>query len=43
MIALAGLWRLKTGEREGLPIRARARWPLDAIHGAAAVAAENIA
>jgi N6-L-threonylcarbamoyladenine synthase len=43
MIALAGLWRLKTGEREGLPIRARARWPLDAIQGAAAVAAENIA
>jgi N6-L-threonylcarbamoyladenine synthase len=43
MIALAGLWRLKTGEREGLPIRARARWPLDALRGAAAIAAENIA
>ena len=43
MIALAGLWRLKTGEREGLPIRARARWPLDAIHGAAALSAETIA
>jgi N6-L-threonylcarbamoyladenine synthase len=39
MIALAGLWRLKNGEREGLPIRARARWPLDAIGGAAAVSA----
>ncbi len=31
MIALAGLWRLKNGQREGLPIHTRARWPLDAI------------
>jgi N6-L-threonylcarbamoyladenine synthase len=43
MIALAGLWRLKTGEREGLPIRARARWPLDAIESTAAIPVENIA
>ncbi len=31
MIAVAGLWRLKNGQHEGLAIRARARWPLDAI------------
>ena len=35
MIALAGLWRLKNGQREGLPIRAHARWPLDAIENVA--------
>jgi tRNA A37 threonylcarbamoyltransferase TsaD len=37
MIAVAGLWRLKQGQREGLPIRARAQWPLDtlALPGAA--------
>jgi N6-L-threonylcarbamoyladenine synthase len=34
MIALAGLWRLKNGQHEGLPIRAHARWPLDAIERA---------
>ncbi len=28
MIAMAGLWRLRAGEREPLAIRARARWPL---------------
>jgi tRNA A37 threonylcarbamoyltransferase TsaD len=43
MIAQAGLWRLKNGEREGLPIRARARWPLDAIGGATAISAGSIA
>jgi len=31
MIAVAGLWRLKQGQREGLPIHARARWPLDTL------------
>ncbi len=36
MIALAGLWRLKKGQREGLAIRARARWPLDGIDSAQA-------
>jgi N6-L-threonylcarbamoyladenine synthase len=37
MIAVAGLWRLKQGQREGLPIHARAQWPLDtlALPGAA--------
>lgn len=37
MIAVAGLWRLKQGQAEGLPIRARAQWPLDtlALPGAA--------
>ncbi len=34
MIAVAGLWRLKNGQREGLAIRARAQWPLNAIDGA---------
>jgi N6-L-threonylcarbamoyladenine synthase len=29
MIALAGHARLAAGEREALPVRARARWPLD--------------
>jgi len=28
MIAMAGLWRLRAGDREPLAIRARARWPL---------------
>jgi N6-L-threonylcarbamoyladenine synthase len=31
MIAVAGLWRLKHGQSEGLPINARARWPLSAL------------
>lgn len=31
MIALAGRMRLERGEREGLAIRARARWPLDEL------------
>jgi len=31
MIAVAGLWRLKRGQREGLPIQARAQWPLDLL------------
>jgi N6-L-threonylcarbamoyladenine synthase len=31
MIALAGHHRLVAGEREELPIRARARWPLDEL------------
>ncbi len=31
MIALAGHARLAAGEREGLPARARARWPLDEL------------
>jgi N6-L-threonylcarbamoyladenine synthase len=29
MIALAGHARLAAGEHEGLPVRARARWPLE--------------
>jgi N6-L-threonylcarbamoyladenine synthase len=31
MVALAGHHRLAAGEREGLPVRARARWPLDEL------------
>jgi N6-L-threonylcarbamoyladenine synthase len=31
MIALAGHHRLAAGEREGLAVRARARWPLDEL------------
>ena len=31
MIAVAGLARLKAGERDGLAIQARARWPLDTL------------
>jgi N6-L-threonylcarbamoyladenine synthase len=31
MIALAGHERLMAGEREALPVRARARWPLDEL------------
>jgi N6-L-threonylcarbamoyladenine synthase len=31
MIALAGHARLMAGEREALPVRARARWPLDEL------------
>ncbi len=31
MIALAGHHRLAAGEREGLPIRVRARWPLEEL------------
>jgi len=31
MIALAGHHRLAAGEREELPVRARARWPLDEL------------
>ena len=31
MIALAGHHRLVAGEREGLEVRARARWPLDEL------------
>jgi N6-L-threonylcarbamoyladenine synthase len=31
MIALAGHERLLAGEREALPVRARARWPLDEL------------
>ena len=31
MIALAGHHRLAAGEREDLPVRARARWPLDEL------------
>jgi N6-L-threonylcarbamoyladenine synthase len=31
MIALAGHARLAAGEQEGLPVRARARWPLDEL------------
>lgn len=31
MIAMAGMWRLRAGERAGLAIRARARWPLDEL------------
>jgi N6-L-threonylcarbamoyladenine synthase len=31
MIAVAGHHRLAAGEREALPIRARARWPLDQL------------
>jgi N6-L-threonylcarbamoyladenine synthase len=31
MIALAGWYRLCAGEREGLAIRARARWPLESV------------
>jgi len=31
MIALAGHERLVAGEREALPVRARARWPLDEL------------
>jgi N6-L-threonylcarbamoyladenine synthase len=30
MIAMAGLWRLRAGDREPLAIRAHARWPLAA-------------
>ncbi len=32
MIALAGHHRLAAGEREGLEVRARARWPLEELH-----------
>ena len=32
MIALAGHHRLAAGEREGLAVRARARWPLEELH-----------
>jgi N6-L-threonylcarbamoyladenine synthase len=37
MIAVAGLWRLRHGQSDGLPIHARARWPLStlALPGAA--------
>jgi N6-L-threonylcarbamoyladenine synthase len=37
MIAVAGLWRLRQGQSDGLPIHARARWPLStlALPGAA--------
>ena len=31
MIAVAGLARLKAGERDGLAIQARAQWPLDTL------------
>ena len=31
MIALAGHHRLAAGEREHLPVRAQARWPLDEL------------
>jgi tRNA A37 threonylcarbamoyltransferase TsaD len=31
MIALAGHARLAAGEREELPARARARWPLEEL------------
>ncbi|MEX0734158.1 MAG: tRNA (adenosine(37)-N6)-threonylcarbamoyltransferase complex transferase subunit TsaD [Steroidobacteraceae bacterium] len=31
MIAVAGHHRLEAGEREDLPVRARARWPLDEL------------
>jgi N6-L-threonylcarbamoyladenine synthase len=31
MIAYAGYLRLTGGERESLPIRARARWPIDQL------------
>ncbi len=31
MIAVAGLWRLRAGQREDLAIRARARWPLSEL------------
>lgn len=32
MIAVAGLWRLRAGQREPLAIRARARWPLNEMN-----------
>ncbi len=35
MIAVAGMWRLQAGQQEDLAIRARARWPLDGLEGAA--------
>jgi N6-L-threonylcarbamoyladenine synthase len=31
MIAVAGLARLKAGERDGLPIHSRAQWPLETL------------
>lgn len=36
MIAVAGLARLKAGQREGLAIQARAQWPLDSLPALAA-------
>lgn len=43
MIAAAGLWRLESGQQEGLQIRARAQWPLDAIEDARALDAGGAA
>jgi N6-L-threonylcarbamoyladenine synthase len=48
MIAVAGLARLKAGERDGLAIQARAQWPLDTLtavpfqHNAALGAAQSL-
>jgi len=48
MIAVAGLARLKAGEREGLAIQARAQWPLDTLtavpfqHDATGAAAQSL-
>ncbi|MBM5812056.1 MAG: tRNA (adenosine(37)-N6)-threonylcarbamoyltransferase complex transferase subunit TsaD [Gammaproteobacteria bacterium] len=39
MIACAGLVRLAAGEGEGLPVRTRARWPLDELQAPRGVAA----
>jgi N6-L-threonylcarbamoyladenine synthase len=38
MIALAGHARLAAGEREALPVRARARWPLEELSAPGTVA-----
>jgi N6-L-threonylcarbamoyladenine synthase len=38
MVALAGHHRLAAGEREGLPVRVRARWPLDELRPPGATA-----
>jgi N6-L-threonylcarbamoyladenine synthase len=32
MIAVAGLARLTAGQHDGLPIKARAQWPLEDLH-----------
>jgi len=37
MIAVAGLYRLQAGEREGLEVAVRARWPLESLAAPGAV------
>jgi N6-L-threonylcarbamoyladenine synthase len=39
MIAAAGLWRLKSGQADGLPIEIHARWPLTELAAPGAVRA----